>query len=87
MKYLLSAFLLMSTQLFAQSINPGAMGSTVGRLNQFTEQTDGSGTLNQQEQQDQQEQQYLEQTMRDKENWEKQKELEDAKERTAPDEI
>jgi Sec-independent protein translocase protein TatA len=68
MKCLTLLTLFLSLNGFAQTIDPGAMGGSVGALNQVTKETDQEGLMN--NQQDQQEQNYQEEKQRENEEWE-----------------
>lgn len=74
MKFLTLLTLLISLNSFAQTIDPGAMGSSVGALNQVTKENDQGTPMN--NQQDQQEQLYQEEKQRENEEWEASKEQE-----------
>lgn len=73
MKTLSVMIFVFSLSALGQTIDPGTMGGSVGTLNQVTKETDGTGTLNQQEQQDVEEQQYQEQRLREQKEWEEEK--------------
>ncbi len=72
--------ILLANAASSQTINPGAVGSSVETLNQLTPETanDGTKIQNPEEQQDEQERIYWENKKREAKEWEKQKQKDDS---------